>query len=112
MTTLDERHGEGAREGEGEGVRAQGAFGLVGADVPAAVPLDRPSAALPWLAGAKAANLARAARAGLPVLPGFVIPPGGGGDTVALRRAWDELSEGGTRPLVVRSSSPHEDTDE
>ncbi len=27
-------------------------------------------------------------------------------------RAWDELSCHGTRPLVVRSSSPHEDTQE
>lgn len=92
MTTLDERHGEGARDGEE--VRGRSVFGLVGAVVPAAVPLDRPSAALPWLTGSKAANLARAARAGLPVLPGFVIPPKGGGDTVALRRAWHELSEG------------------
>ncbi|WP_411148870.1 PEP/pyruvate-binding domain-containing protein [Streptomyces sp. A30] len=110
MTTLDERHGEGARDGEE--VRGRSVFGLVGAVVPAAVPLDRPSAALPWLTGSKAANLARAARAGLPVLPGFVIPPRGGGDTVALRRAWHELSEGGARPLVVRSSSPQEDTEE
>ncbi|MFE4963941.1 PEP/pyruvate-binding domain-containing protein [Streptomyces sp. NPDC056660] len=61
-------------------------------------------------AGSKAANLARAAGAGLPVLPGFVIPDGAFGDTAALRRAWLELSGGGGRPLVVRSSSPQEDT--
>ncbi|MFD3585207.1 PEP/pyruvate-binding domain-containing protein [Streptomyces sp. NPDC058683] len=92
MTTLDERHG------------------LVGAQEPLAVPLDRPLAALPLHAGSKAANLARAAGAGLPVLPGFVIPDGAFGDTAALRRAWLELSGGGDRPLVVRSSSPQEDT--
>ncbi|MEV8090145.1 PEP/pyruvate-binding domain-containing protein [Streptomyces nigra] len=75
------------------------------------MPLSRPGSALS-LIGSKAANLARAAAAGLPVLPGFVIPHGAGEDEVALRRAWDELSDGGTRPLVVRSSSPQEDTEE
>jgi phosphohistidine swiveling domain-containing protein len=110
MTTLDERHGEGARDGDGP--RGEGAVGLVKAGIPTTVPLDRPGADLPQLAGSKAANLARAARAGLPVLPGFVIPPDGGTDTVALRRAWHELSDGGARPLVVRSSSPQEDTEE
>ncbi|MEU6251637.1 PEP/pyruvate-binding domain-containing protein [Streptomyces sp. NPDC047043] len=107
MTTLDERHGEGARDGEGRG--GETALGLVEGHGPVTVPLTEPGAALPRLAGSKAANLARAARAGLPVLPGFVIPEGGDGDTVALRRAWHELSEGGVRPLVVRSSSPQED---
>ncbi|MER5514934.1 PEP/pyruvate-binding domain-containing protein [Streptomyces sp. NPDC002763] len=92
MTTLDERHG------------------LAEAQEPVAVPLDRTLAALPLRAGSKAANLARAAGAGLPVLPGFVIPDGAFGDTAALRRAWLELSGGGGRPLVVRSSSPQEDT--
>lgn len=110
MTTLDERHEEGARDGEEPQVKS--ALGLVEAVGPPVVPLDQPGAALPRLAGSKAANLARAARAGLPVLPGFVIPHGGGGDTVALRRAWDEISDGGARPLVVRSSSPQEDTEE
>ncbi|MEU6142211.1 PEP/pyruvate-binding domain-containing protein [Streptomyces sp. NPDC047081] len=102
MTTLDERRGDGR-------IAARGPAGAYG---PAAVPLDEPTAVLPRSAGSKAANLARAARAGLPVLPGFVIPDGAGDDTIALRRAWDELSEGGARPLVVRSSSPQEDTQE
>ncbi|MCX5523393.1 PEP-utilizing enzyme [Streptomyces bobili] len=102
MTTLDERHGEGARDGGGP-VEARG---------PAVVPLGRSGAVPARLTGSKAANLARAARAGLPVLPGFVIPPGGDGDPAALRRAWEELSQGGVRPLVVRSSSSQEDTDE
>ncbi|MEU6377885.1 PEP/pyruvate-binding domain-containing protein [Streptomyces sp. NPDC046909] len=137
MTTLDERHGEGARDGDRP--RGEVTLGLAEARGPAtvpldgptvrldrpAVPLDRPAAALPGSAGSKAANLARAAGAGLPVLPGFVIPYGGGDtaedtedttedteDTAALRHAWHELSDGGTRPLVVRSSSPQEDTEE
>jgi len=38
------------------------------------VDLDDPSAADPRLAGAKAASLARARQAGLPVLPGCVVP--------------------------------------
>lgn len=131
MTTLDERHGEGARDGDdprgGAVLNAVGAHSLldpVGTHGREAVPLDRPSAALPLFAGSKAANLARAARAGLPVLPGFVIPhPASApeahgpadaltGDLSALRHAWDALSDGGERPLVVRSSSPQEDTDE
>ncbi|MEV7884859.1 PEP/pyruvate-binding domain-containing protein [Streptomyces sp. NPDC002817] len=110
MTTLDERHGEGARDGDRP--RGEVALGLVDAHAPVTVPLDRPGAAVPTDAGSKAANLARAAGAGLPVLPGFVIPYQGGDDPVALRRAWQELSDGGARPLVVRSSSPQEDTEE
>ncbi|MEY9990527.1 hypothetical protein ABIE67_002559 [Streptomyces sp. V4I8] len=114
MTTLDERHGEGARDGEEHRGEQHGhvALGEVEAYGPAVVPLDRPATALLPSMGSKAANLARAARAGLPVLPRFVIPHRAGGDTVALRRAWDELSEGRARPLVVRSSSPQEDTAE
>ncbi|WP_405580794.1 PEP/pyruvate-binding domain-containing protein [Streptomyces sp. NBC_01092] len=115
MTTLDERHGEGAREGEEHrGDIALGQLGTRGpARVPQAmVPLDQPGTEYPRLMGSKAANLARAARAGLPVLPGFVIPHQASGDMIALRRAWDELSDDGTRPLVVRSSSPQEDTEE
>ncbi|KUL22125.1 PEP/pyruvate-binding domain-containing protein, partial [Streptomyces regalis] len=110
MTTLDERHGEGARDADE--FRGDVALGEVEAYGPAIVPLDHPGTAIPRLMGSKAANLARAARAGLPVLPGFVIPHQATRDTVALRRAWDELSDGGTRPLVVRSSSPQEDTEE
>ncbi|MFD9905048.1 PEP/pyruvate-binding domain-containing protein [Streptomyces sp. NPDC059063] len=69
------------------------------------------------LAGAKAAHLARAAGAGLPVLPGFVLvpardtEPGPHGED-ELRRAWRELSHDGVRALVVRSSSAYEDTAE
>ncbi|WP_432195223.1 PEP/pyruvate-binding domain-containing protein [Streptomyces sp. bgisy027] len=118
MTTLDERHGEGARDGDGH--RGEIALGRVEAYGPApvpsaVVPLDRPGTELPRIMGSKAANLARAAGAGLPVLPGFVIPYRTSGDMidlVALRRAWHELSDGGTRSLVVRSSSPQEDTEE
>ncbi|WP_406351363.1 PEP/pyruvate-binding domain-containing protein [Streptomyces sp. NBC_00658] len=119
MTTLDERHEDGARDGEElRGGSARAARGLD------AVPLDQPNAALPQFAGSKAAHLARAARAGLPVLPGFVVPyeasgvsdisgiSGTSGDPAALRHAWHELSGGGARPLVVRSSSPQEDTQE
>ncbi|WP_105973911.1 PEP/pyruvate-binding domain-containing protein [Streptomyces geranii] len=133
MTTLDERHGEGARDGDDprggavlnavgahvhDTVGAPGLLAPVGAHGREAVPLDQPAAALPLLAGSKAANLARAAGAGLPVLPGFVIPHpapdlhGSSGDLSALRDAWDGLSDGGVRPLVVRSSSPQEDTQE
>ncbi|MCW8380215.1 PEP/pyruvate-binding domain-containing protein [Streptomyces justiciae] len=103
MTTLDERHGEGPRDGDGP--RGEAAPN-------ATVVLEQPVAAVPRSAGSKAANLARAARAGLPVLPGFVIPAGAATDETALRRAWAELSEGGTLPLVVRSSSPQEDTEQ
>ncbi|NEB01515.1 PEP/pyruvate-binding domain-containing protein [Streptomyces sp. SID13726] len=122
MTTLDERHGEGARDGEGRRGAARSdraeAYGRISR---AAVPLERPAAAAPMTAGSKAANLARAARAGLPVLPGFVIPSADGTtpqrtstapDQDTLHRAWRELSHDGTRPLVVRSSSPQEDTEE
>jgi len=100
MTTLDERHGEGTWE-------AEGAY-----RPDAAVPLGQLTAIQPLFAGSKAANLARAARAGLPVLPGFVVPEGAGDDPATLRRAWRDLSDSGARPLVVRSSSPQEDTEQ
>ncbi|WP_371649531.1 MULTISPECIES: PEP/pyruvate-binding domain-containing protein [unclassified Streptomyces] len=103
MTSLDER---GRRHGEGPGEEQPGLH------TGAAVALDQPAAQLPLSAGSKAANLARAAAAGLPVLPGFVIPHGGGDDAEALRHAWRELSHDGAVPLVVRSSSPQEDTEE
>nr|WBO77322.1 PEP-utilizing enzyme [Streptomyces sp. SBE_14.2] len=110
MTTLDERHGEGARDGDEP--RGEVALGLAPAYGPATVPLREPLAAVVAKAGSKAANLARAAGAGLPVLPGFVIPYQAQGDPHSLRRAWQALSDGGSRPLVVRSSSPQEDTEE
>ncbi len=77
--------------------------------------LDDPLATAPDRAGAKAANLARAARHGLPVLPGFVIPVPcvslneRYGNIGELRAAWTRLSHDGERALVVRSSSTQED---
>lgn len=69
--------------------------------------------------GAKAAALARATAAGLPVLRGFVITTAvtrSLRDRLAeaavpgeIRAAWQELSNGGLRPLAVRSSSTTED---
>jgi len=65
--------------------------------------------------GAKAANLAAAARAGLPVLPGFTIPVDvlrrrpTGQDLDAIRTAWRALSLDGKRRVVVRSSAVGED---
>ncbi|MFI8007004.1 PEP/pyruvate-binding domain-containing protein [Streptomyces sp. NPDC086010] len=83
----------------------------------AVVPLGTPSAVDTAVTGAKAANLARAAVAGLPVLPGFVLVPAERapdaltGDE-ALRGAWRTLAGGeGREPLVVRSSSLYEDTE-
>ncbi|MDX3688989.1 PEP/pyruvate-binding domain-containing protein [Streptomyces europaeiscabiei] len=115
MTTLDERHGE-----HGEGARGGAPPRGDGTPVSHVVLLNQPAASLPPLSGSKAANLSRAARAGLPVLPGFVIPhcprdphsEARPGEASALLRAWDELSRHGARPLVVRSSSPQEDTEE
>ncbi len=73
------------------------------------------------LTGAKAANLAIARRAGLPVLPGMVLTtawdhrgwshpsrPHDGGDSPAWT-AWREMSDDGRCPVVVRSSSTNED---
>jgi rifampicin phosphotransferase len=82
---------------------------------PAIVGLRNAPALDPSLVGAKAAALARAGAAGLPVLPGFVVTTEGfsGRGTQAfeteLRLAWDSISELGAVPLVVRSSSMAED---
>jgi pyruvate,water dikinase len=86
---------------------------------PAIVGLRDPDATDPSLTGAKAANLARAAAEGLPVLPGFVVttaaPPidarSDGALLSALRHRWEQLTEHGARALVVRSSSTAEDTE-
>jgi len=85
----------------------------------AVVDLDSTEALDPKVVGAKASALALALREGLPVLPGRVATtgafvPSAGGDAVLpvdaeLRAAWSVLSQGGTRPLVVRSSSTVED---
>ncbi|MDX2931028.1 PEP/pyruvate-binding domain-containing protein [Streptomyces ipomoeae] len=107
MTTLDERHGE-HREGAHDGGLPRGG----GTPDPHVVSLTQATASLPLLTGSKAAHLARAARAGLPVLPGFVLPYGSHTAASPVQRAWRELSGHGSRPLVVRSSSPQEDTRE
>ncbi len=86
--------------------------------------LAAPSATEGSLTGAKASVLARAMRAGLPVLPGFVITTdgcealaaAGANSNTELRGelydAWKVLSDDGTRMLVVRSSSTAEDGNE
>lgn len=71
------------------------------------------------LVGAKAANLARAARGGLPVLPGVVLTtawdhrgwshPSRRDQPGPAHDAWRTLGLSGARPLVVRSSSTNED---
>ncbi|MDQ3915306.1 MAG: PEP-utilizing enzyme [Actinomycetota bacterium] len=76
----------------------------------------------PEVAGAKAANLARAKQGGFTVLDGFVVTVEGtrvfstqrarqvGRDLEKLlKKRWAALSHEGTRPLVVRSSSSAED---
>ncbi|MGW1888331.1 PEP/pyruvate-binding domain-containing protein, partial [Streptomyces sp. NPDC001970] len=84
----------------------------------AVVPLDAPEAQDPNLTGAKAAHLARAAVAGLPVLPGFVLVPAERAPEAptgrkAVHGAWQTLAgaHGSARALVVRSSSVYEDTE-
>ncbi|MFC8198894.1 PEP/pyruvate-binding domain-containing protein [Streptomyces sp. NPDC057298] len=91
-------------------------MGFEGAEL-AVVPLDAEHAKDAAVTGAKAANLARAIVAGLPVLPGFVLVPADcapwaatGED--AVRTAWRALAGADERPLVVRSSSAHEDTED
>jgi rifampicin phosphotransferase len=78
------------------------------------VPLSDALARDREVVGSKAANLADAARQGLPVVPGFVVPA----PSVArsprtppegVRDAWAQLSEHGRAPVVVRSSAPNED---
>lgn len=63
------------------------------------------------VAGAKAASLARAAASGLPVLPGVVLTTSGArhARNDSLRDGWGLMSQGGARPVVVRSSSTAED---
>jgi len=86
------------------------------------LPLDDARAVDARLTGNKAANVARARNAGLPTMPGFVVttaaatrlaarrPAEAPEELVqALRKAWDDLSGGGARPVVVRSSSTIED---
>jgi phosphohistidine swiveling domain-containing protein len=81
----------------------------------AVVPLNAVAALDPDLAGAKAASLAQALRADLPVLPGWVVTTAAfaGGSALPvdaeLRAAWSAASANGTRAVVVRSSSTVED---
>jgi pyruvate,water dikinase len=89
------------------------------ADQPFVVTLDD-EAARSAAHGAKAANLARARAAGLPVIDGFVIPSAVAAAVAeagllapsldAVRDGWAALSRNGSDPVVVRSSSIAEDT--
>ncbi|MFZ9629390.1 MAG: PEP/pyruvate-binding domain-containing protein, partial [Ilumatobacteraceae bacterium] len=82
---------------------------------PLVVALDDPRALDAELVGAKAANLARLASIGLPVLPGFVVTTAAtaGGRTpdtdLAARQCWSALAVPPDTALVVRSSSTIED---
>ncbi|HEX2294106.1 MAG TPA: PEP/pyruvate-binding domain-containing protein [Actinomycetota bacterium] len=95
----------------------------VGLDLPPLVlGLGDKRALDPDIAGAKAANLARAMQGGFTVLDGFVVTVEGtrvfstqrarqvGRDLEKLlKKRWAALSADGTHPLVVRSSSSAED---
>ena len=80
-----------------------------------ALGLADPGAADSARTGAKAARLAEAVAAGLPALNGFVIPAAEAAPTVEqwadIRAAWKTLTNDGTVPVVVRSSSIAEDGD-
>ncbi|MDQ3986193.1 MAG: PEP-utilizing enzyme [Actinomycetota bacterium] len=90
----------------------------------AVVELSDGEAAVAEVVGAKAAALARATLLGLPVLPGFAITTPTVASILAspnrlrgaladpLRVAWSRLSERGSKPVVVRSSSVAEDGSE
>lgn len=102
--------------------RSQAPRPPTGPEAPQVLDLADPECGDTRLAGAKAANLAMAWAAGLPVIPGFVLTttsfdpsaPGWPGAPLppvvgaALRQAWQGLgADGGA--LVVRSSSTVED---
>jgi len=102
-------------------VAAHGAMATEGATPATAIPaaptssvttvtLDDPGALDSARVGAKAASLARAAQAGLSVVPGFVITTGTDPKHARddIEAAWRALG-GETRTLVVRSSSTIED---
>jgi phosphohistidine swiveling domain-containing protein len=79
--------------------------------------LDHRDAARPELTGTKAASLATARCAGLPVRDGFVLTTEAiarWADDLPTRRAlddaWERLSDAGRLPVIVRSSSTVEDT--
>jgi len=85
------------------------------------VDLGDPAAGEPACSGSKAASLAIARRAGMPVIPGFVLTTAGharflrAGRRISaelaaeLHDAWASLSRNGAVALVVRSSSTVED---
>jgi hypothetical protein len=86
---------------------------------PAVVRLTDDRAVSPDLTGAKAAALARAAAVGPAVVPGVVVTttavgelagrPDGAFLPAEIEDAWRALSDGGSTPVVVRSSSTVED---
>lgn len=76
---------------------------------PLVVDLSDPRACDAALAGAKAANLARAASAGLPVPPGVVLTTAGEGRTTAIEAVVAEWVARGRPTVAVRSSSTVED---
>ncbi|HET6954548.1 MAG TPA: PEP/pyruvate-binding domain-containing protein [Acidimicrobiales bacterium] len=95
---------------------------VVPGSTPYVVDLADPRAADPDLAGAKAANLARCAAAGLPVMPGLVVTTAATGRWLpgepvhpdvlaALGPALGALWARHPGPLVVRSSSTLEDAE-
>ena len=87
------------------------------------VALDEPAAQAVSVVGAKTANLAIAAAARLPVLPGFGVPVAIVAEAVAaggfpqlaagkldeLHAAWRRVSADGAHPVVARSSAVSED---
>lgn len=84
------------------------------ADPGVVVTLGSDAAIDPEVVGAKASSLARSLRAGLPVLPGWVVTTGAFASPLVpvdteLRATWSAASENGRRPVVVRSSSTVED---
>lgn len=79
------------------------------------VVLTHPQASVPEMTGAKAANIARCARAGLATLPGFALTTEATARGIVdpevrsqLRAAWVDIG-GEDRAVVVRSSSTIED---
>lgn len=76
------------------------------------IPLDAERSMSIERAGGKAAALAQALRAGLPVPPGGVVPVGAVHDLdqADVKALWTELSSDAQVRLVARSSSPIEDT--
>lgn len=82
------------------------------ADPPVLVSLDDAVATDQALTGSKAACLAKATAAGLPVLPGIVATTAVDDPAdieIPLRTAWERLSGRGATKLAVRSSSTAED---